>query len=133
MAVDVLTETVIDRPVTEVAAYAAEPDNASRWYANIASVEWMSPPPLRLGSRVTFQAHFLGRTLRYTYEVVEYEPGALGDAHRAGAVPDGDHLHLGADRRRRYADDVAQSRRTVGLLPGRHADDGACDAAGQPR
>ncbi|MEV8505674.1 SRPBCC family protein [Actinoplanes sp. NPDC051475] len=76
MAVDVLTETVIARQPAEVAAYAADPGNAPRWYANIASVEWETAPPLRVGSKLTFQAQFLGRTLRYTYEIVEYEPGA---------------------------------------------------------
>jgi hypothetical protein len=51
MPVDVLTETTIDRPLAEVASYVAEPSNAPEWYANIASAEWKTPPPLRLGSR----------------------------------------------------------------------------------
>jgi uncharacterized protein YndB with AHSA1/START domain len=72
--VDVLTETVIRRPCPEVAAYAGDPTNAPEWYANIASVEWVTPPPLRLGSRMEFVASFLGRRLAYTYEVVELEP-----------------------------------------------------------
>jgi uncharacterized membrane protein len=71
MAVNVVTETVIDRPRAEVAAYSAEPDNAPSWYANIKSVEWVSPPPLRLGSKVAFVAEFLGRRLAYTYEFTE--------------------------------------------------------------
>ena len=75
MAVDVLTEVVIDRPNDEVAAYAIDPSNAPRWYANIESVNWQTPPPITVGSRMDFVAHFLGRRLAYTYEVVELDPG----------------------------------------------------------
>jgi uncharacterized membrane protein len=73
--VDVLTETVIDRPCDEVAGYAGDPVHAPEWYANIASVEWRTPPPVAVGSRMDFVASFLGRRLAYTYEVIEYEPG----------------------------------------------------------
>jgi len=75
MAVDVLTEIVIDRPRAEVAAYAGDPSNAPQWYANIESVEWRTPHPAAVGSRLDFVARFLGRRLAYTYEVVELIPG----------------------------------------------------------
>lgn len=35
----------------------------------------MTSPPLGVGSRIAFVAHFLSRRLAYTYEVVTYEPG----------------------------------------------------------
>src|SRR5918997_2842940 len=73
--VDVQVETVIDRPTSEVAAYAGDPTNAPEWYANIRSVEWQTAPPVAVGSRMDFVAQFLGRRLAYTYEVVELEPG----------------------------------------------------------
>jgi uncharacterized membrane protein len=75
MAVDVLTEIEIDRPRDEVSAFAADPTNATAWYKNIKAVEWETPPPVGVGSRVRFRAQFLGRTLDYTYEVREIEPG----------------------------------------------------------
>ena len=77
MPVDVVTEIVIDRPREQVAAYAADPSHAPDWYVNIDSVEWRTPPPLHVGSRVAFVARFLGRRLEYTYEVVSFEPGDL--------------------------------------------------------
>jgi uncharacterized membrane protein len=75
MAVDVLTETSIERPCAEVAAYVLDPDHAPEWYENIDSVEWRTEPPARLGTRVAFVARFLGRRLAYTYEFVELVPG----------------------------------------------------------
>lgn len=44
MKVDVETQAVIDRPRSEVAGFAGDPTNAPRWYANIASVTWKTPP-----------------------------------------------------------------------------------------
>lgn len=76
MAVDVTTEVVIRRRPADVAEYAGDPSNAPEWYANIDEVRWETDPPLRVGSKLTFVARFLGRHLQYTYEVIEFVPGS---------------------------------------------------------
>jgi uncharacterized protein YndB with AHSA1/START domain len=75
VAVDVTCDATIPRPREEVAAYAADPDNTTSWYANIRAVEWETPRPLSVGSRLKFVANFLGRRLVYTYEIRELVPG----------------------------------------------------------
>ena len=73
--VDVTTEVIIHLPKEKVAEFASDPGNAPRWYVNIESVEWLTERPLRTGSQLVFHAKFMGRHLRYIYEVIEYIHG----------------------------------------------------------
>ena len=83
MAVDVRTQIEIARPRSEVASFASDIDNTTRWYENIKSVEWETPPPLAIGSRIAFVAEFLGRRLAYTYEIRQLVPGERPVMHTA--------------------------------------------------
>ncbi|KXO94787.1 ATPase [Tsukamurella pulmonis] len=75
MDVDVVVERVIPVARERVAQFAGDPSNAPRWYGNIRSVAWRTEPPVRIGSRMDFEARFLGRPLSYTYEVTELVTG----------------------------------------------------------
>jgi hypothetical protein len=80
--VDISTDILIMCSRDKVAAYASEPGNATEWYVNIKSVEYLPVGPageasglLRIGSRIAFKAEFLGKKLAYVYEIVEFVPG----------------------------------------------------------
>ena len=73
--------------MNEVAAYANDPSNAPEWYANISAVGWRTAPPLQVGTQVAFVARFLGRTMRYTYEITEHTPSSLVMRTSEGPFP----------------------------------------------
>lgn len=87
MAVDIATRIEIARPAGQVAAFASDPDNATAWYENISSVEWETPRPVTVGSRVAFVARFLGRRMAYTYEVRELSGDRLKMVTTEGPFP----------------------------------------------
>ena len=61
MSVDVRVAQTIDCPVDIVAGYAADPSNVPKWYRRIHSVDWKTNPPVAIGSRVAFEARFMGK------------------------------------------------------------------------
>ncbi len=73
-SVDVTTAIDIGRPRQVVAGYVSDPDHVPDWYANIHRVTWETEKPLTIGTRLAFVARFLGRTLSYTYEVIDFLP-----------------------------------------------------------
>jgi hypothetical protein len=75
MAVDVETEVEIALPRAAVAAYAADPDNASEWYESVESVGWKTRKKrFGVGSQFEFVGRLFGRPLTYTYTVIEFFP-----------------------------------------------------------
>jgi hypothetical protein len=77
MAIDVTSEVLIDRPTAEVAAYAMDPAEETRWIGGIVESRLLTSPPLGPGTRVERVAYFLGRRIEYVLEVVDHDPHRL--------------------------------------------------------
>lgn len=75
MAIDVTAATDIARPPEEVAAFAMEAENDTRWIGGISSARRLTPGPTVVGTRVERVASFMGRRIDYVMEVAELDPG----------------------------------------------------------
>jgi uncharacterized membrane protein len=74
MPIDVTAESTIVRRREEVAAFAMEAENDTRWIGGISSARRLTEGPTAVGTRVERVAHFLGRRVEYVMEVVELVP-----------------------------------------------------------
>jgi hypothetical protein len=74
MVIDVSSHIQIRRPRDEVGAYALNLDNADKWVANLSSLEWITPPPLAVRSRISLVTELFGHRLKAAYEIVSLAP-----------------------------------------------------------
>lgn len=68
-------ERTISRPTDEVAEFFFDASNNPKWQKGMASCEWVSEPPIRVGSTYEQLARFMGRDVRSTFVVTDFEPG----------------------------------------------------------
>ena len=66
--------TTIDQPVDRVFEYVSTPENDPRWVPASLRHEMLSPAPKRVGSITEEDVWFLGRRMRYAWEITHYEP-----------------------------------------------------------
>ena len=64
----------IDQPVDRVFEYVTTPENDPTWVPASLSHEMLSPAPMRVGSITEEDVWFLGRRMRYAWEIIQYEP-----------------------------------------------------------
>ena len=65
---------VIERPVQEVFAFSADPNNDALWLSSTLETEQTSEGPMGVGATFRNTTKFLGRRFDTTYEVTESEP-----------------------------------------------------------
>jgi uncharacterized membrane protein len=64
----------IDQAVDRVYEYVSTPENDPTWVPASLRHEMLSPAPMRVGSITEEDVWFLGRRMRYAWEVTQYEP-----------------------------------------------------------
>jgi uncharacterized protein YndB with AHSA1/START domain len=74
MSVDATVETRIARPRDEVARFAMDPSNDTRWILALDSVRKLTDGDVGVGTRVERVANFRGKRIVYVNEISEYEP-----------------------------------------------------------
>jgi uncharacterized protein YndB with AHSA1/START domain len=76
--IDFTIETEIERPVSEVFAYATDPDKLATWQTNTVSVTQDGEGPLHVGTRLR-EVHRApgGKELPSVVEVSELQPDAV--------------------------------------------------------
>jgi uncharacterized membrane protein len=78
----------IGQPAYRVFDYISTPENDPTWVAASLRHEMLSPAPMRVGSITEEDVWFLGRRMRYAWEITHYEPpSTFGLRSISGSIP----------------------------------------------
>lgn len=70
-------ERTIHLPAGEVAEFFFDASNNPKWQNGMVSCEWLSDPPIAVGSTYVQLARFMGRDVKSTFVVTDFEPGRM--------------------------------------------------------
>ena len=71
--------TLIDIPVKDVFAFAANPNNMSKWNSAVVSIQQVTPGAVGAGTKFKTVGEALGRRLEGELQVQAYEPDSKCD------------------------------------------------------
>jgi uncharacterized membrane protein len=71
----VQVRTMVQRPVSDVFAYASRVETMPEWRGDVAEAAQLTDGPLGVGTRIRAGGRFLGRLVGIVVEVTEFEPG----------------------------------------------------------
>jgi hypothetical protein len=66
-------EIVINKNIKEVSDFSGNPNNSMDWLSNVLSIQWKTPKPVQLNSKIAVKSKFVGREFFHIYEVVFIE------------------------------------------------------------
>ena len=66
--------TLIDKPVQDVFAFVANPNNMSKWNSAVVSLQQITPGAVGVGTRFKSVGEAMGRRIEGELQVVTYEP-----------------------------------------------------------
>lgn len=65
---------LIDRPVKDVFAFVANPNNMSKWNSAVVSLEQVTPGAIGVGTKFKSVGEMMGRRIEGEMQITAYEP-----------------------------------------------------------
>lgn len=65
---------LIDRPMKDVFAFVANPNNMSKWNAAVVSLEQLTPGAVGVGTKFKSVGEMMGRRIEGEMQITSYEP-----------------------------------------------------------
>ena len=66
--------TLIDRPVKDVFAFVANPNNMSKWNSAVVDLQQITPGDVGVGTKFKSTGELMGRRIEGEMQVIAYEP-----------------------------------------------------------
>jgi len=66
--------TLIDKPVKDVFAFVADPNNMPKWNTTVMGIEQITPGSVGVGTKFKSTGEMMGRRIEGEMQVIAYEP-----------------------------------------------------------